>query len=271
MMRTKVTNPLVGASPPEIQLAQSPLIRVLCAVAFSPIFRIADETGAGIASFQDRIRDLYPRVSREQQLGFQVDVQADGQVVSAKQASSIWRFLDVTEGWRLSLSQDNISLETQTSYVSRDDFLDRLRKIWTVFREELHPAECSRLGVRYVNALDATDPATVAQAATSGLRSLSDTDVADGIEQTMHQAVFNVQEGVLAARWGLLPPNVVHDPSIIFPHPKRRWYLDLDCFAESAQPFDVDKLLLQTRGHAERNYAFFRWAMSDEFFERAKV
>jgi uncharacterized protein (TIGR04255 family) len=45
--------------------------------------------------------------------------------------------------------------------------------------------------------------------------------------------------------------------------------LDVDVFSEQpGQPFSTDRVIEETRRGAEHAYAFFRWAVLDEFLRR---
>ncbi|MBO0903814.1 TIGR04255 family protein [Jiella sonneratiae] len=264
-----MTNPLRDSAPPEVKLARPPLRRVLAAVYFPAILKISEERG--IIGFQDRIRKEYPILQREQQMGMELQVGPTGELLPPQSViNQVWRFLSADSAWRVTLSTEVLALECQTAYVDRDDFLSRLAEVIGIFVDELEPSICNRIGIRYLNVLEAADLDSVKAFVRPGLRSLSDTEVAEQISTSAHSVNFQVPEGTLLTRWGILPPHTVHDPNVMVPEDSRRWYLDLDCSFEAALPFGGDKILGHYRLMTERIYSFFRWAMTPEFIEERK-
>jgi uncharacterized protein (TIGR04255 family) len=261
-----MANPLRDAAPAEIPLATSPLHRVLIVINFPAILKISEESG--IIKFQDRIRDRYPILHREQQTGIEFQLGPQGEMMPSRNViQTIWRFVSGDDSWRVSLGPEFIALETAEAYESRDDFLDRFRVILDIFIEEFKPSFSSRIGVRYLNVIDVNDIGSLQNAVRTGLRSLSDTEIAKQIDISNHLITFNVPEGKLHSRWGVLPPNLVHDPNILTPKEVTRWYLDLDCVNEESQSFGSGEMLGRCRTMMERIYSFFRWSMTDEFIE----
>lgn len=204
-------------------------------------------------------------------MAMQLQLGPNGEMLPPQNAiNNVWRFLAQDGSWRVTLSAEVIALETQIAYVNRDDFLRRLTEVLDIFVGEFEPADCSRVGIRYLNVLDATDLNSVKGFVRQGLRSLSDTEIAEHITTSAHAITFDVPEGTLLTRWGVLPPNMVHDLNVMSPSETRRWYLYLDCFSEAPLPFGGDRLLEQSRRMTERIYSFFLWAMTPEFIEERK-
>jgi uncharacterized protein (TIGR04255 family) len=84
----------------------------------------------------------------------------------------------------------------------------------------------------------------------------------------MTEALFRVDDQQLLARWGHLPPYATVDPYLVDPLDKKSWVLDLDAFIDGTRPFLADTLVTQAKALTERAYAFFRWAVTDEFLKR---
>jgi len=261
-------NPLRDKPPLEVKLASAPLHRVLAVIQFPAILKISEERG--IVDFQDKIRKHYPDLQREQELGVQFQMAPNGEMLPPQQViNNLWRFASTDHAWRITLSTQSVALET-LAYRSRDDFLQRLESILEIFVEQLEPSSCSRIGIRYLNLLNANDVSIVKGFAREGLRSLSDTEISQHIAASSHSVTLDVPEGTLFARWGILPPNTVHDPNMLVPTSNRSWYLDMDCFSEDALPFEAKEILVQCRLKTERIYSFFRWAVSPDFIENHK-
>ena len=65
-----------------------------------------------------------------------------------------------------------------------------------------------------------------------------------------------------------LPPGATIDPAAIEPVAERSWILDLDVFSDRPATFSVDRLVDETKHFAEREYTFFRWAVTPEFLRK---
>ncbi|MDK1390080.1 TIGR04255 family protein [Sinorhizobium sp. 8-89] len=121
-------------------LATAPLARVLAQVRFPEVQSVQNKSF--VAPFQERIRKLYPRTVSDTLNGFVI---GSPQLVS----TNIWRYLDA-DGWRVSLSDSFISIET-TKYTSRKDFTSRFRFLLQQLAETVGPTHTNRIGIRYVD------------------------------------------------------------------------------------------------------------------------
>ncbi|MEO0697732.1 MAG: TIGR04255 family protein [Pseudomonadota bacterium] len=269
-MNERVLNPLFGPPPPRVQLDAAPLVRVLAQVQFAKIVKIAEEKHIG--DFQEALRAEYPHLERDEAKSVQVQLDHNG--VSASTTDEvIWRLLDASKIWRVSLAQSAITLET-ASYTSRGDFLKRLTAVLSAVAETLRPSLATRVGFRYVNRLDEPkDLERLGDLVCAELVGVH-TDVLQGqIEHASSQIGGVTKEGRLLARWGLTPAGATHDPDMAQPLARPSWLLDIDSFKENApvEPgFDVAKLVELVDAMANRAYSFFRWSVSDAFLERFK-
>ena len=96
------------------------------------------------------------------------------------------------------------------------------------------------------------------------------TEFGDQIHQNINESLFKLSEGegVIAARWGLLPANATIDPSSIEPVNEVSWVLDLDMSFGERRKFKVDNLMSDAQKSSERIYTFFRWAVTHDFLRR---
>src|SRR4051812_9018248 len=113
-------DPLFGADPAEIPLPAAPLVTVLGQVRFPEIVSIHHKPF--IAGFQELVRTDYP-VLRDEVLKAVAFNEHIGTVATSDEV--IWRFIDETASWRLTLTSTFLTLETR-KYVSRADFIERL-------------------------------------------------------------------------------------------------------------------------------------------------
>ena len=77
--------------------------------------------------------------------------------------------------------------------------------------------------------------------------------------------------GRITARWGLLAPRSTIDPGALDAIDEPSWILDTDAFQSfqtGSRRLDVDSVVEQARGFAERIYGIFRWAVTNEFLRR---
>src|ERR1043166_866799 len=119
---------------------------------FSPVMRIADESGAGIADFQEAVRDVYPNIELEYEQVIQFEVGPEG-ITPKHQRLPVWRLTDVENAWRVSLTRQSIALEVPgPSYTNWQNFADRIHDLVEKVGVHFTPAQVHRIGVRYINA-----------------------------------------------------------------------------------------------------------------------
>ena len=254
------TNPLVDPSPQQVPLSKAPLIRVLAVVRFPMIAEIEQPEFA--AAFQKSVGTVYPVAEQET-----VELHAarpGGPVPVA--TKTVWRFMD-EGGWRASLTRDFIALETKR-YESRADFARRLRQLIEALTKQVTPARVDRLGVRYIDRIEGQDLADINTLIHPELAGVADTAFMPQCKYSLADNLFDLGDAQLAGRWGLLPENATSDPSAIEPIPRPSWILDLDMSTTTHTPFSTESICAATEAFATRIYAFFRWAVTDEFLRR---
>ena len=257
-------DPLFGPPPAEVPLPRAPLERVLTQLRFSPILLLQKEDA--VSSFQEQIRSAYP-VSAPEGSPLQI-----GPISLQMQGHTVWRFADKRGDawtWRLSLSVDFLSLETR-AYVSRADFVERLRiALEALDRVATNPAY-QRLGVRYVDRVQGDCVGDIGKMVKPPMLGvIGDKELQPHVVQSLSQATYRCKEGQLLARWGQLPANASHDPNIMNPVDSKSWILDLDVFSiipDEAQ-LDAQGIVSMAHGLAERAYAYFRWSVTKEFLK----
>lgn len=250
----------------EIHLKDAPLVKVLAQIRFPVIAKI--DNPEGIQDFQERLRTRYP-VTR-QEPNFTMVLGSAGPVQSATQGV-LWRMSEVDGPWTVVLARDFVAVET-SRYSSRDEFLSRWREVLDAL-ESLDPAPAvyDRLGVRYVDRLvgDAyiEDLPKLVRTEILGPTNLDRSDDAE-LVASVSQSIFRLNAMQVKASWGIVPINSVIVPGIETV-PERSWLLDVDAFSElQGQPFSVERVVEETRRGSEHAYAFFRWAVLDEFLRR---
>ena len=257
--------PLATEIPADVHLPNTPLALALAQVRFPPILTI--NKADAVADFQEALRGTYPHLNREEVRD--VDLTRDEPAVSK---ATIWRLADRERpaSWRVSLASDFVALETN-DYTSRGDFLARFREVVANVAELFRPADAKRVGVRYVDRLTGNAVGRIGELVHPGILGLlqpGETSAAALRDSTVHlltQAQLLAEEGVIQGRWGNLPPNTTHDPSVLEPVNEPTWVLDLDMFTPSTVPFEADMLAATAERFARRLYSVFRQMVTDEF------
>lgn len=257
------SDPFAGPPPAEVPLAAPPLVRVVAQVRFPVIASI--EHKAFIASFQEAIRKEYPILRPEESQSLALGSKG---VVQQRTLKS-WRFHDATGDWRVALGTAFLALETGR-YQSRDDFLGRLRRVLDALVMHIDPGVIDRFGVRYIDRLDASQIPDLPMLVRPEISGILATPLAAHANHALAEGLFDLPDGSgqVLARWGVLPAHGTVDPGAVEPIAAPSWILDVDAFRASSGAFDVEAIISQARGFAERIYSFFRWVVTDEFLRR---
>ncbi len=255
--------PLDGPPPSEVPLENAPLIRVIAQVRFPLIASI--ERRDYIGAFQEAIRGTYGVLRPEYARSFSIGPRGPMET----RTSTIWRFQNGSDDWRVSLAPDFLALET-TKYTSRQDLVERLEFVLRALAEHINPNNIDRLGVRYIDRVSGellTDLPKLVRPEVAGILA---TPLARFAGHSITESVFKLPSigGKVSTRWGLVPGEGTVDPGAIEPMPKESWLFDVDAFKQETQPLDVDTIVQQARSLAERVYSIFRWATNDEFLRR---
>lgn len=254
-------DPLVAPPPAEIPLKDAPLVRVIAQLRFPEILSV--EQREFVAPFQEAIRSAYPLLRQEQTQG----ILLGPTVVAPARPQVAWRFSDIGGHWRVSLAPDFLALET-TNYVSRLDFLDRLKTLVQALIEHIDPAQIDRLGVRYIDRITGPAVDDIAKLVRPEARGIIGTPAATHAAHTLSESMFEVDGARVLTRWGLLPPGATVDPGAIEPAQEKSWLLDIDMASAAPMPLVVGSVVEQAQRYAERIYTIFRWAVTDDFLVR---
>ncbi|WP_371398792.1 TIGR04255 family protein [Marinovum algicola] len=252
-------DPFFGDVPGSVHLPKTPLTGVLVQMRFPEVLSISKP--AFVADFQEAIRQAYPQHVKED--GFQLSFGPDG-----PQHSSIptWRFLDAARKWRVTLTTDFLSLETR-AYSSRDDFADRTSKLAAALQSAISPGYLTRLGVRYVDRIHGEQFANLKEFVRPEIMGIFNTTLQNRIDRTISEVHAETDCGKLSSRWGYMPANQTHEPSLMPAIAVPSWFLDIDTYQDFKEPieFNPEDVRERTMQLATRSHGFFRWAVSDDF------
>lgn len=258
--------PLSGGPPAEVPLLSAPLARVIAQARFAPILAIRNPDK--VASFQEAIRATYPILQEER---FQQIAIGPLGLPPARE-EVIWRFGDreMQPQWRVSLSADFVALET-SAYASRAHFLSRFERVVQALEQSFKPAQCQRLGVRYIDRMEGDAVSRIAELIRPKILGIAlpnqepPLSLGAAVLHLMTEAAIAAQEGRITARWGSMPENATYDPNALEPIDEPSWILDLDMFTTAPVAFQSEVLASTAKAFAERIYAVFREMVTDEF------
>jgi uncharacterized protein (TIGR04255 family) len=259
-MNTNV-DPLIAPIPAEVPLKDAPLVRVIAQLRFPEILSV--EQREFVAPFQEAIRGTYSVLRQEHTQGV---LFGPGSGAIAKPQVA-WRFSDAEGHWRVSLTPVFLALET-TKYVSRSDFLGRLRLLSEALEKHVEPSQLDRLGVRYIDRITGDAVDEIGKLIRPEVRGIAGTIATNHAVHALSESMFELSDARMVARWGCLPPDATVDPAAIEPAKEKSWILDLDMFSAAPAPFVVDRVVAEAQHYAERIYAVFRWAVTDDFLLR---
>ncbi|WP_419919895.1 TIGR04255 family protein [Candidatus Poriferisocius sp.] len=247
-----------GPAVPSVPLPNSPLSLVVAQIRFPVVASIADH--AFVGPFQERIRNLYSDLRREEEL--QVEIGPTG--IQTQQPGIVWRFTD-EDNWEVALAPEFLALATN-SYTGRADFLDRLGFLLEALGAWINPRKVRRLGVRYIDRVGEEHIDSIGQLVRPEV--LGPMTVSDPSGVRLQHSLTDCHyqfsdETAMRARWGFLPPKATFDPAID-PIESSSWILDLDV-SHGERPFDPIAIQGQVQLFSDRIYRYFRWATTDQF------
>jgi len=137
---------------PRVIYEKTPLREVICQLRFPPILRVEAQTPA---DFQDRIRERFPLLERNQPMTAGILAQLPNELRNAlpAQISSTSYIFRADDGFsHLTLNPDSLAL-TVTNYTRWEDFREQLFPALDALIEIYKPAHFSRVGLRYLNVI----------------------------------------------------------------------------------------------------------------------
>ncbi|WP_434043967.1 MULTISPECIES: TIGR04255 family protein [Sorangium] len=257
---TSRPQPFRSPPPREVPLARPPLVRAIAQLRFAPIAALGQLDF--IAPFQESIRRRYPILRQERT----ADLLLDPGGLLAQSGSTVWRFHDKDDIWRVSLAPNFVAVEV-AQYTSRTDFFARFHEILNALVKVTDggPAGYDRFGVRYVNRVLKPELDQLPQLLQPEVLGLVGASFGDELGFSVCESSFTVADAHLSTRWGLLPARATTDPTTIEPLDQASWILDFDMYEGTKPDLDASALVERGQRFAEVIYAFFRWCVTDEF------
>lgn len=253
---------------PERQVyARPPLALALCQVRFATKFGLNDP---GVAPFQEAIEGEYPNPERQQELTA-IQVGSSGSLLGmqAQPPTLLWKFIDETGDWTVTLTQDFVTLETR-SYADFDDFLERLQRVLLALIKTVKPGVGRRIGLRYINEIRSAERAWLGIIRTDLLGVLAIDTFQSSCDQAIQVLSLRAGEARINLQHGLVPTGTT-----VVPKPGMQagtdpfYLLDVDMYQEFAPPKSLKMDASMISDYVANYHAtvsqLFRWATTDEY------
>jgi uncharacterized protein (TIGR04255 family) len=252
-----------SAFPPSERIIyeKNPLFEVICQLRFPTILRIESEIPT---AFQERIRERYPlfREKSRPELPSNIPPQLAkfvGEFVAGVPKS--YDFLSADEKWIVGLTKDFVSLSTP-DYVRWEDFRERLRFIANDIKEVYKPSFCTRIGLRYRNAirrslLSGADASWTRLLRPEILGELGDERIAPRIVETSRTTRVDLgRDSFVRIQHGLGKDDI--DGEVVF-------VIDADFYTESQT--ELSDVFSRLDWFNKESGRLFRWSITKEVHE----
>lgn len=274
------------ARPQRYRLENPPLAQALVQVRF-PVVAHFQEL-AGVAAIQDTLLDLFPYMEPQRLQQVSLAFGPAGIEPSASEARVTWKFTD-DNGWTLTLEPGSATLFVGgDGYRGIENFADRFLHVLEALNKTGRVRRCDRLGVRYVNVVEALPDEERSWArwfrgellGWVGAEILkADTHLQFSITQSQLSArplgAFASMPADVQAlvRHGVVPvqTDIALDggsPQVL---DRESYVLDLDLSVQAPQPFESGTLIKQFEALHAQIDAFFRWSLTETGAQHFKV
>jgi uncharacterized protein (TIGR04255 family) len=236
---------------PRVIFERNPLKIVVTQIRYPPIFAL--EQPAGVAPFQEAIRDEYPVAEARRQT---VSVDLEGMGSPGAQLGP-WRFLSEDGNWVVGLAPDFISLETK-AYRRFEGFEQRAARVLDVAVSTLRVSRCLRFGLRYVNEIEHPKALRVSdwkKFLHKELLGIAGGELlADRVVHAVQQIQVEIEGGKLTIRHGYLRRS----------NGQSQYLLDLDVYDDNQRELSPSDILATMRDYKEEVWTIFRNSITDE-------
>jgi uncharacterized protein (TIGR04255 family) len=234
-------------------LRNAPLFLVACQMQYPTILGFSE---ASVASIQKDLEDDFPEVG--QQVLQQVEFGPTGINVTGE-AQRIFRFETTTKDWAVSVGPTAVALETR-AYAGFRDFAPRWHAVISACVEALSISRQNRIGLRYINHLDAAEDARREDLARlvheDLLGPIGAQSATERVFKSWQELRFHQDGGDLTLQHGYAerPPN------------GWAYVLDFDHYDDEGQPVDLAAQVRVLGDFNHRVYDLFKWAINDKQF-----
>lgn len=235
-------------------LRRAPLTLTVCQLRFPLVLGFSDEL---VRPLQVRLADEFPDV--ETQDLQQVQFGPDGITVTG-QHQRLYRFRTHEKDWVVSVGANSLALET-TAYRGFHDFIGRWARVAQAAVEALDLRHQERLGLRYVNELQAPADATrddllgLVKAELVG--PVGAHERAQQLLKAWQELRFVQDDGICTMQHGYAK------------RAENGWtyVLDFDYYDEHGKAIELESQMRALAQFNHRTYELFQWAVNDQLFE----
>lgn len=245
------------------KLVKSPLIYVVAQVRIGAVLKMADY----VPEIQERMRKAGYSLYRESEVR-ELELGPSG---TTTRVTPLWAFdrIDRTTGF--SVQTGSVALQT-TAYDTHETFFADLQQGLEIVQDVVGIAASERLGLRYVDAFQASADHTLADYLKEGLRGVGLEHIGARRPRSFTNLIMETDVGGrLVVRIGLnpegvLPPNLVPQHLVsaqAFDANRPVGILDYDHFVEKSEVFSIERAMDRFNGlHGILSEAF-RETVSD--------
>lgn len=256
--------PFTGDQDRRIRLDAAPLELVLCQVRWPQVSSLQGDLKQVVAAFGELIPE-YPLYASNTEFSFELTpagpVQAPGNVLHH------WSRADRSA--TVTLSPNFVTLSAK-QYEGYDAFASQLESVLLAIQETLKLPLFDRVGVRYVNRISNLEQLEKIQQLVKpellGHQALNAVSGEVSLVQAITQSLFQVGDGYLQARSGVIPPGETVDPSVE-PLQTPSWVLDIDSFRQEEALYTPDAVLARAGKLSDAAYDFFKLVIQEAFID----
>jgi uncharacterized protein (TIGR04255 family) len=196
----------MGRTRSQLKLSRSPLSLVLAQVRFERLEAMGDYMPA----IQDRLRRSGYPLNKSGRI---TEVQVTQQGTRQSERPH-WEFLSKDRHTGVVLNEGFVVLQT-TKYEGFEQFLDAFVQVIRTVSEEVHGLYIQRVGLRYVDAIQAREGESWKDYVQPGLHGFEGDVFREGSTLSLHQTVARTRDGTMIVRLmqtrdgALLPPDLL--------------------------------------------------------------
>lgn len=256
--------PFTGDSDYRVRLDVAPLEMVLCQVRWPQVSALQGDLKHIAAEFGRFIPD-FPLYSPSVETAIELTPSGPIQVPG----NSVHQWSRVDRSGTVTLTSTFVAFYVK-NYVNYDLFDEQLRVVLEAVEKTLRLPLFDRVGVRYVNRISAPEQVEkieqLMRPEVLGHQALGPFAEGVSLRQSISQSLFEVGDGYLQARTGIVPPNETVDP-LIEPLRTPSWILDIDSFKQEEAVFTADAVRARAGKLADAAYDFFKLVIKDSFVD----
>lgn len=256
--------PFTDDSETSVKLDNNKLALVLCQVRWPNLATFQVDLIQKVRDFGALLEGL-PLFSEQEEVS--LDFSPEGVMQSSM---PVYHWSSVDRASSVSLAPTFVSLSS-TQYENFDTFSAQLQSVLLALEHVFDVPLIERVGVRYVNVIDDHEHVdhldSMVRPEILGFQGLPLNIGEVNLKQSLNQAIFEVGEGLLQTRTGIIPAGEALDPAL-GQFEVKSWVFDIDSYVEREQLFTPEETLLQAGKLADAAYDFFKFVIGKGFIDK---